>query len=164
MKKALLLMFMLVLFVFASGCKPLSATKNPVETESIRVKNNNEVKFSEVRRLNKDVSLQEYMIIRSFEETVKLYRLLEDKRFSRSEPIPTLAENEFILLLKPELKIKQYGDIEVVKIEESQSVLNVYYKEIDNEEYSANKQKNPILILIVEGKIPSRIKLMPINS
>jgi hypothetical protein len=121
---------------------------------------NSEVKFSEVRRLNREVPLKESMVIQSFEETVKLYRLLEDKRFSRSEPVPTLSENEFLLLLKPEMKIKQYGDIEVVKIEEEQSVLHVYYKEVDNEEYVLNKEKNPILILIVEGKIPSKVKLI----
>lgn len=153
------MIFLLFLFVFgaALACTPISATNNISEKQSVM---NSEVKFSEVRRLNREVPLKESMVIQSFEETVKLYRLLEDKRFSRSEPVPTLSENEFLLLLKPEMKIKQYGDIEVVKIEEEQSVLHVYYKEVDNEEYVLNKEKNPILILIVEGKIPSKVKLI----
>ncbi|MBB4805017.1 hypothetical protein HNP38_000289 [Chryseobacterium defluvii] len=126
-------------------------------------KNDSEIKFSEVRRLNKNISLKECMIVQSLEETVKLYGLLEDKRFSRSEPIPSLSENEFLLMLKPELKKQQYGDIEVIKIEEEQSVFNVYYKEINNEEYLLNKEKNPILILKIEGEIPSSVKLIPLN-
>lgn len=123
-------------------------------------RNNTEIKFSEVRRLNRDVSLKEYTILQSFEETVKLYRLMEDKRFSRSAPIPTLDENEFLLVLKPRLKTQPYGDIEIQKIEEVKSVLNVYYKEINNEEYLLNREKNPILILKVEGEIPSGVKLI----
>lgn len=125
-------------------------------------RNNNEIKFSEVRRLNKNIPLKEYTVLQSFEEIVKLYSTMEDKRFSRSQPIPTLSENEFLLVLKPQLKKQPYGDIEIVRMEEEQSVLNVYYKEIDNEEYLLNKEKNPILILKIEGKIPSGVKL--INS
>lgn len=123
-------------------------------------RNNTEIIFSEVRRLNKDIPLKEYTIVQSFEETMKLYRLMEDKRFSRSAPIPTLDENEFLLVLKPKLKTQPYGDIEIEKIEEVKSVLHVYYKEINNEEYQLNKEKNPILILKIEGKIPSSVKLI----
>ncbi|MGG5210338.1 hypothetical protein ACQWU4_15550 [Chryseobacterium sp. MIQD13] len=162
MKRVLLLIFLLFLFGLggALGCANVSATKNAVEAQSVMSKNNNEIKFSEVRRLNKDIPLKEYTILQSFEETVKLYSLMADKRFSRGAPIPTLAENEFLLVLKPKLKTKQYGDIEIEKIEEEKSVLNVYYKEINNEEYLLNKEKNPILILKIEGKVPSNIKLI----
>jgi hypothetical protein len=162
MKRVFLLIFLLFLFGFGGGlsCTTISATKNAVETKSIMSKNNNEIKFSEVRRLNKDIPLKEYTILQSFEETVKLYSVMEDKRFSRSQPIPTLSENEFLLVLKPKLKTQQYGDIEIEKIEEEKSVLNVYYKEINNEEYLLNKEKNPILILKIEGKAPSGVKLI----
>lgn len=162
MKRVFLLNFLLFLFGFGGGasCTNVSATKNIVKTESVMSKNNNEIKFSEVRRLNKNIPLKEYTILQSFEETVKLYSLMEDKRFSRSEPIPTLVENEFLLVLKPKLKTQQYGDIEIEKIEEEKSVLKVYYKEINNEEYLLNKEKNPILILKIEGKVPSEVKLI----
>ncbi|SHF49629.1 hypothetical protein [Chryseobacterium sp. OV279] len=162
MKRLFLLSFLLLLFGFGGGlgCTNVSASKNSVKTESVMSRNNTEIKFSEVRRLNRDVSLKEYTILQSFEETVKLYRLMEDKRFSRSAPIPTLDENEFLLVLKPRLKTQPYGDIEIQKIEEVKSVLNVYYKEINNEEYLLNREKNPILILKVEGEIPSGVKLI----
>ncbi|MGK6341720.1 hypothetical protein ACMGDK_05735 [Chryseobacterium sp. DT-3] len=160
MKKVFLLIFLLLLGLGGSACTNLSAAKNVVETESVMSKNNNEIKFSEVRRVNKNIPLKEYTILQSFEETVKLYSLMQDKRFSRSEPIPTLSENEFLLVLKPTLKTLQYGDIEIEKIEEDKSVLNVYYKEINNEEYLLNKEKNPILILKIEGKVPSGVKLI----
>lgn len=163
MKRVFLLM--LLLFGFGAGlsCTNVSATKNTIKPESVISRNDSEVKFSEVRRLNKSIPLEEYMILESFEETVKLYSLLEDKRFSRSEPIPVLSENEFLLMLKPELKTQQYGDIEVVNVEREKSVLNVYYKEINNEEYLLNKEKNPILILKIEGKVPSHVNIIPLN-
>ncbi|WP_123902696.1 hypothetical protein [Chryseobacterium elymi] len=162
MKRVFLSIFLLLLFGLGGGsaCKGLSATKNIVETELVMSKNNNEIKFSEVRRLNKDVPLEEYTILQSFEQTLKLYSLMEDKRFSRSQPIPTLSENEFLLVLKPILKKQQYGDIEIERIEEDKSVLKVYYKEINNEEYLLNKEKNPVLILKIEGKAPSGVKLI----
>lgn len=162
MKRVFLLIFLLFLFGFGGGsaCTNLSATKNVVETESVMSKNNNEIKFSEVRRLNKNIPLKEYTILQSFEETLKLYSVMQDERFSRSEPIPTLSENEFLLVLKPTLKTQQYGDIEIEKLEEEKSVLKVYYKEINNEEYLLNKEKNPILILKIEGKVPSGVKLI----
>ncbi|MCW3161174.1 hypothetical protein [Chryseobacterium oryctis] len=138
----------------------MPVTKNVIELKPVMREKDEEMKFSEVRRLNKDIHLEEYMVLQSFEEIVKLYSLLEDKRFSRSEPIPVLAENEFLLLLKPKLKTQLYADIEVMRVEEEKSVLNVYYKEINNEEYKLNKEKDPILILKIEGVIPSKVKLI----
>lgn len=120
--------------------------------------------FTEVRRLNRSITLGEYLIIKNFDETVKLYSKIADKKFSRSEPIPALEENEFFLLLKPKLKKQFYGDIEVTKLEMKGSVLNVYYKEIGNVEYLTNKEKNPILILRVNGKVPSSVKLITLNK
>ena len=122
------------------------------------------VEFSEVRRLNRDVQLSDFLIIKDFSETVKLYGKLEDKRFSRSVPIPTLEENEFFLLLKPIMKKQVFGDLEITKMVIKGSVLNVYYKEISNEEYLLNKQKNPILILRVNGVTPSSVKLINLNK
>lgn len=164
MKRVFLLIFLLLLFGFGGGlcCTNASAPKNMMKTESVMSRNNNQLQFSEVRRLNRNIPLKAYTVLQSFEETVKLYRTMEDKRFSRSAPIPTLDENEFLLVLKPQLKTQEYGDIEIVKIEEVKSVLQVYYREIKNEEYFLNKEKNPILILKIEGKTPSGVKL--INS
>lgn len=123
-----------------------------------------DVKFSEVRRLNSEVQLNNFVIIKDFSETVKLYGKIADIRFSRSEPIPTLEENEFFLLLKPIMKKQTFGDFEVTKMEMKGSVLNVYYKEIRNEEYFLNKQKNPIVILRVNGVAPSGVKLINLDK
>lgn len=123
-----------------------------------------DVKFSEVRRLNSEVQLNNFLIIKDFSETVKLYGKIADKRFSRSEPIPILEENEFFLLLKPIMKKQTFGDFEVTKMEMKGSVLNVYYKEIKNEEYFFNKQKNPIVILRVNGVSPLGVKLINLNK
>jgi len=160
--------FLLVLsFLIGSAefsCRSVSVTNNELKAESIMNEPQGNVEFSEVRRLNRDIQLSNFMIIKDFSETVKLYGKLEDKRFSRSEPIPTLEENEFFLLLKPIMKKQVFGDLEVTKMEIKGSVLNVYYKEISNEEYLLNKQKNPILILRVNGVAPSSVKLINLNK
>lgn len=123
----------------------------------------NFVGFSEEKRLNKDIDLKEFVILTTFSQTLDIYSKLNDKKFSRFEPIPTLFDDEFFILLKPRLKIFKYGDIDVVKIEKEKSVLNVYYTEIKNEEYLLNKQKNPILILRLKGDVPSNVNLIPLN-
>lgn len=137
---------------------------NELKAESTMNEPQGNVEFSEVRRLNREVQLNDFLIIKDFSETVKLYGKLADKRFSRSAPIPTLEENEFFLLLKPIMKKQIFGDLEVTKMEMKGSVLNVYYKEISNEEYLLNKQKNPILILRVNGVAPSAVKLINLNK
>lgn len=160
--------FLLVLsFLISSAefsCRSFSMANNELKAESIMNDPQGNVEFSEVRRLNREVQLNDFLIIKDFSETVKLYGKLADKRFSRSAPIPTLEENEFFLLLKPIMKKQIFGDLEVTKMEMKGSVLNVYYKEISNEEYLLNKQKNPILILRVNGVAPSGVKLINLNK
>lgn len=160
--------FLLVLsFLISSAefsCRSVSMANNELKAESIMNKPQGNVEFSEVRRLNREVQLNDFLIIKDFSETVKLYGKLADKRFSRSAPIPTLEENEFFLLLKPIMKKQTFGDLEVTKMEMKGSVLNVYYKEISNEEYLLNKQKNPIVILRVNGVVPSGVKLINLNK
>lgn len=160
--------FLLVLsFLISSAkfsCRSVSMANNELKAESIMNEPQGNVEFSEVRRLNREVQLNDFLIIKDFSETVKLYGKLADKRFSRSAPIPTLEENEFFLLLKPIMKKQPFGDCEVTKMEMKGSVLNVYYKEISNEEYLLNKQKNPILILRVNGIAPSTVKLINLNK
>ena len=160
--------FLLVLsFLISSAefsCRSVSMANNELKAESIMNELQGNVEFSEVRRLNREVQLNDFLIIKDFSETVKLYGKLADKRFSRSAPIPTLEYNEFFLLLKPIMKKQIFGDLEVTKMEMKGSVLNVYYKEISNEEYLLNKQKNPILILRVNGVAPSAVKLINLNK
>lgn len=160
--------FLLVLsFLISSAefsCRSVSVANNELKAESIMNESQGNVEFSEVRRLNREVQLNDFLIIKDFSETVKLYGKLADKRFSRSAPIPTLEKNEFFLLLKPIMKKQIFGDLEVTKMEMKGSVLNVYYKEISNEEYLSNKQKNPILILRVSGVAPSAVKLINLNK
>ena len=160
--------FLLVLsFLISSAefsCRSVSMANNKLKAESIMNEPQGNVEFSEVRRLNCEIQLNDFLIIKDFSETVKLYGKLADKRFSRSVPIPTLEENEFFLLLKPIMKKQIFGDLEVTKMEMKGSVLNVYYKEISNEEYLLNKQKNPILILRVNGAAPSNVKLINLNK
>lgn len=160
--------FLLVLsFLISSAefsCRSVSMANNELKAESIMNEPQGNVEFSEVRRLNREVQLNDFLIIKDFSETVKLYGKLADKRFSRSAPIPTLEDNEFFLLLKPIMKKQIFGDLEVTKMEMKGSVLNVYYKEISNEEYLLNKQKDPILILRVNGVAPSAVKLINLNK
>lgn len=123
-------------------------------------KNGEKIEFTEERRLNAEINLKEYTIINSTKGIKELYMRLNDSRFSRSAPIPVLEEgsNAYFLVLKPLLKNKKYGDIEIEKLEKNGSILFVNYKEIESLEYAEKKQTNPIVILRVFNA-PSEIKL-----
>lgn len=160
MKSPWFLILLLLLFTAGIGCSNVVMAKNDLKTEFSMNKQDGTKEFSEERRLNRDVVLKEALIIKTFDETLDIYTKLQDKRFSRSAPIPTLFDDEFLVAIKPKLKKLQYGDIEVVKVEEKNSVLSVYYKEVNNEEYLLDKLKNPIVILRLKGNIPSSVKLI----
>lgn len=159
MKIAVSLTLLFLLFAVGTGCGNSTWAKNNFNTRQATSMQDETVDFSEVRRLNRDVALKESVIITTFKETLDIYSKLDDKKFSRSEPIPTLSDDEFFILLKPKLKKLQYGDIEIVKIKSEKSALYIYYKEITNEEYLLNKLTNPIIIMRLKGNIPSSIKL-----
>lgn len=160
MKYAWLLVLSFLTMATGFSCRNISTAKSEIKKEEGMAKRDETVAFSEVRRINRNIQMSEYMIISDFSEMVKLYSKLDDRKFSRSEPIPTLSDNEFFLILKPKLEKEQYGDIEVTKIDKNGTVLNVYYKEITNNEYLLNQQSNPILIVRVTGIIPTDVKLL----
>lgn len=163
MKSVWLMVLSYLLLVVGLNCSSSVLGKSDIKTNKLITIQDNSVGFSEERRFNKDVDLKEFVILTTFNQTLDIYSKLNDKKFSRSEPIPTLFDDEFFMLLKPRLKRFKYGDIDVVKIEKEKSVLNVYYNEIENEEYLLNKQKNPILILRLKGGVPLNVNLIPLN-
>lgn len=120
--------------------------------------NQKKVEFIEIRRLNLNNDLKEHTVITSTKGIKELYMKLNDSKYSRSAPIPVLEEGEYFLILKPKLKRIKNGDIEVEKLEKNGSTLNVFYKEIKNQEYTEKKQSHPILILKVIDS-PKKIKL-----
>ncbi|MDH6253075.1 hypothetical protein M2347_002802 [Chryseobacterium sp. H1D6B] len=123
----------------------------------------NEVGFTEIRRLNKVADIKEAVIINSTKEIKELYTRLDNTAYSRSAPIPVLANDQgCFLILKPKLKNIKNGDIEVEKLESDGSTLIVNYKEVENWEYAEKKQSDPILILKILNK-PNLIKLNQIN-
>ncbi|MDP9960964.1 hypothetical protein [Chryseobacterium lathyri] len=121
-------------------------------------KNQNKVEFTEIRRLNLKTDLKEYTVITSTKGIKDVYMKLNDSKYSRSAPIPVLEEGEYFLVLKPKLKKIKNGDIEIEKLEASTSTLNVFYKEVENQEYKEKKQSDPILIVKITGS-PKKIKL-----
>lgn len=121
-------------------------------------KDQKKVEFTVIRRLNFDHNMKEYTVITSTKEIKDLYMELNDSKYSRSTPIPVLQEGEYFLILKPELKTLKNGDIEVLNMESNSSVLNVFYKEIENSEYSGKQWSSPILILKIKDS-PKKIKL-----
>jgi len=163
MKSVCAMVLSYLLLVVGLNCSNSVLGKSDIKMDKSIMMQDNFVGFSEEKRLNKDIDLKEFVILTTFNQTLDIYSKLNDKKFSRSEPIPTLFDDEFFILLKPRLKMFKYGDIDVVKIEKEKSVLNVYYTEIKNEEYLLNKQKNPILILRLKGDVPSNVNLIPLN-
>ncbi|PIF44982.1 hypothetical protein CLU96_1981 [Chryseobacterium sp. 52] len=116
------------------------------------------VEYVEIRRLNFNNDLKEYTVITTTKGIKDLYMKLSDSKYSRSAPIPVLEEGEYFLVLKPKLKKIKNGDIEIEKLETSRSTLNIFYQEIENQEYADKNQSDPILILKIIDH-PKKIKL-----
>lgn len=117
------------------------------------------IEFTEIRRLNNPLPLKEASVIHSTQEIKKLYDRLRDSKYSRSAPIPVLeGDKESFLVIKPQLNIIKYGDIEIQHLELSGSTLKVSYREIQNPDYEAEKQSDPILIIKIPVT-PQKIKL-----
>lgn len=126
---------------------------NSKELSSSSTQNNENVQFTEERRLNSQLNLDEITVIRTVPELVALYEKLNDPNFPRAAPIPLFDEaTEFMLVVKPKISTLTYGDIEIEAIQKSASKLIVKYKEIENWEFTENKWKDPVVILRVSGK------------
>ncbi|WP_080778580.1 hypothetical protein [Chryseobacterium phocaeense] len=124
-------------------------------------KNSQKVEFIEIRRLNSKINLEEYTVITSTKGIKELYMKFNDSGYSRSAPIPVLDEGEYFLVLKPGLKKISNGDIDIEKLETEGAHLNVFYKEVENQEYAEKKQSNPVLIIKIKDS-PKKIKLITI--
>ncbi|WP_312090299.1 hypothetical protein [Chryseobacterium sp.] len=163
MKNSFLLTLSLSVFVAVVSCSNSVAYKSELKPNSEVNQQSDKIEFSEVKRFNRNVVIPETSVITTFKQTIELYRKLADKTFGRSEPIPTLGDSEYFLVLKPKLKKITYGDIEVENIENKNSSLTVSYKEVESNEYGTEKLTNPILIIKIKGKVPDNIKLKSIN-
>ncbi|AZA79952.1 hypothetical protein EG347_21920 [Chryseobacterium sp. G0186] len=129
----------LIMFLF-----PLLSNINGADFKQ----NSGKLNFSEIRRQNSEIKLKVAEIIDTKEGIRNLYKVLANKEFSKSAPIPNLInDSECLLLLKPKLKKVKFGDIEVDSLRQHGSILTVYYREIANWEYAEQKQSNPLLIL-----------------
>ncbi|QQV01437.1 MULTISPECIES: hypothetical protein [Chryseobacterium] len=162
MKNSFLLTVSFLLIATFVSCSNAVAYNN-VNNKPIVNYQQNKMEFSEVKRFNKDVVLPEVTLITTFKKTVEIYDKLSNKNFSRSEPIPTFEENEYLLVLKPKLSKILYGDIEVTEIESKNQDLIIKYREVKSEEYQSDKLKHPVLIIKLTGKAPESIKLLAIN-
>lgn len=150
--------YLLIGFSFLALNLSCSNSKN-ITTEQSQTS----IEFTEERRLNHPLNLNETTIINSSQELIELYGKLEDKSIPRSAPIPSFDGNiESIIVIKPTLKKLKYGDIEIESVEQIKSKLRINYREVENWEFTENKWNNPIVIIRVTEK-PSEIQLNKIN-
>lgn len=148
--------FLVVLFLMIN-CAPNQMKSQKGNTE-------NQIEFTEERRLNHSIPLTETYIINTNEDLVKLYSMLEDPNIPRSAPIPSVDfTKESIIVVKPKLKDFQYADIEIESIKSETSQYIVQYKEIENFEFSENKWSNPIVILRVKEQ-PNKVVLEKVKN
>lgn len=152
--KGFIYFFFLIYFVFSCSN---SKNMNGIDQDN---KNQKNVEFIEVRRLNHAIELNETSLINSTNEIKLLYQQLNDSRYSKSAPIPVLeGDEEAFLVLKPKLKRIKYGDIEVEILMLEGSTLWVTYKEVENPEYFEKKQSDPIVILKIFNS-PKTVRLI----
>lgn len=147
----------LVVFFLMINCAPNQMKNHNGNPE-------NQIEFTEERRLNHSIPLTETYIITSNEDLVKLYSMLADPNIPRSAPIPSVDfTKESIIVVKPKLKDFQYADIEIESIKSEDSQYVVQYKEVENFEFNENKWSNPIVILRVKEQ-PNKVVLEKIKN
>lgn len=147
----------LVVFFFMIHCAPNQMKSQNGNTE-------NQIEFTEERRLNHSIPLTETYIISSNDDLVKLYSMLEDPNIPRSAPIPSVDfTSESIIVVKPKLSDFPYADIEIESIKSEASQYIVQYKEVENFEFSENKWSNPIVILRVKEQ-PNKVVLEKVKN
>lgn len=118
------------------------------------------IEFSEIRRLNNNIELQETTIVNNVKEITDIYNLLNEPNIRSSAPIPIFdAEKETIIVLKPKIKDHKYADIEILSVEYKNPKLTVTYKEVENWEFTENQWSDPIVIIQVNTK-PKEIELI----
>lgn len=159
MKNLLFLIFSLLTGGLGCGCSGSLPAKSNFSMSNQEEAQQENVHFTELRRLNREVDIEDIKVITTFKQTSELYAKLDEKKFSRSAPIPTLDGDEFLVVLKPAIQNRKFNDIEITKINVQEKELKIYYREIVNSEYAIN-QKSPIIILKVEEKVPSGVQLI----
>ncbi|MFC6267629.1 hypothetical protein ACFQH0_04500 [Frigoriflavimonas asaccharolytica] len=141
-----------------------NSQRNIVVNENLKLNAQNvndleKVNFEEIRRLNLNINLKEITVLNDFQETLNLYQRLENGKYARSFPITSLQSGEKLIVIKPLLSKEKYGDLEILSIENKEGILNINYKEIENQEYYQNKWSNPILII----KVAENYKKIKLN-
>lgn len=143
----------LVVFFFINAC---ASTVNKTSNDNPKAM----IEFSEIRRLNNNIELQETTIVNNVKEITDIYNLLNEPNIRSSAPIPIFdAEKETMIVLKPKLKDHKYADIEILSVEYKNPKLTVTYKEVENWEFTENQWSDPIVIIQVNTK-PKEIELI----
>lgn len=147
----------LVVFFLMINCAPNQMKSQNGNTE-------NQIEFTEERRLNHSIPLTETYIINTNEDLVKLYSMLENPNIPRSAPIPSVDfTSESIIVVKPKLSDFPYADIEIQSIKNEDSTFFINYKEVENFEFTENKWSNPIVILRVKEQ-PNKVVLEKVKN
>lgn len=142
----------IVMMLFVISCNGISNT-NAQKTSTLE-----KVEYIEERRLNKNVDSKDVFVLDNMDDITAFYTKLQNPGITRQAPIPALEEGESLLVIKPKTNATTpYTDIEVTSLTTKGTQLVVNYKEIENWEYTENKQSHPILILKIKNKPKSVI-------
>ena len=142
----------IVMMLFVISCNGISNT-NAQKTSTLE-----KVEYIEERRLNKNVDSKDVFVLDNMDDITAFYTKLQNPGITRQAPIPALEEGESLLVIKPKTNATTpYTDIEVTSLTTKGTQLVVNYKEIENLEYTENKQSHPILILKIKNKPKSVI-------
>ncbi len=129
------------------SCK--TATSTTVQKSNAMEK----VEYVEARRLNKNIGAKDVFVLENMDDITALYTKFQNPGMTRQAPIPTLEADESMLIINPKPSASNpYADIEVESLSTKGNQLIVNYKEVENGEYSANKESHPVLVLIVKAK------------
>lgn len=143
----------IMFFLFFSCSSQIISTQNKnIEKTNMKIEKNEGIEFEEMRRLNFKIDREEVSVLKEFNEILNFYQKLENPKYPKSYPIPSLQEEESLIIIKPTLKKMKFGDLEIIKMMINNETLVIQYKEIENWEYKRDQVSDPIVIIKVSEK------------
>lgn len=148
-----------MIFLFCScNSQTISTQHKDVDNNTVKIEKREGVEFEEMRRINFKIDIKEVSVLKDFDKILNFYQKLENPKYPKSYPIPSLQEGERLIVIKPALKKIKFGDIEIINIENKNETLFINYKEVENWEYKRDHVSDPIVIIKVSEKF-NNIKL-----
>lgn len=111
-----------------------------------------EISFEDKYHYPFSLTQKDFLLIDSQEKMDDIFKIIhQNNGGNRLSPIPSIAENEIYIIIKPLLK--NANDVSIEKISFSKSILFIEVREFDNPDFNRMSRTSPNILLKLLGNI-----------